>query len=110
MVVGEGNAKLVLSPHNGASFRSFQLVSLGENARTVDLSHASDCVYYVIEGEGAIVDAAQGRRFEVTEGHMVHIDAGDRYRIEAGGAGIKVIGGPCPPDGPLPGGTTSSGA
>jgi mannose-6-phosphate isomerase-like protein (cupin superfamily) len=98
IVEGEGNAKVVLSPHNGATFRSFQLVSLQQNARTIDLSHPSDCVYYVIAGEGAIVDAAGGSRYEVAEGHMVHIDAGDRYRIEAGAAGIKVIGGPCPAD------------
>ncbi|MFH0299843.1 hypothetical protein AAFX91_21930 [Bradyrhizobium sp. 31Argb] len=101
IVEGEGNAKVVLSPHNGAAFRSFQLVSLQQNARTIDLSHASDCVYYVIAGEGAIVDTAGGSRHEVAEGHMVHIDAGDRYRIEAGAAGIKVIGGPCPADASL---------
>ncbi|TAI67695.1 hypothetical protein CWO89_01485 [Bradyrhizobium sp. Leo170] len=91
----------MLSRHNGAAFRSFQLVSLQQNARTIDLSHASDCVYYVIAGEGAIVDTAGGSRHEVAEGHMVHIDAGDRYRIEAGAAGIKVIGGPCPADASL---------
>ncbi len=98
IVEGEGNAKVVLSPHNGATFRSFHLVSLHENARTIRLSHASDCVYYVMEGTGAIVDAAAGSRIDLAEGHMVHIDAGDSYRIEAGHAGIKVIGGPCPPD------------
>ncbi len=98
IVEGEGNAKLVLSPHNGASFRSFQLVSLAAGARTIELSHSSDCAYYVIEGAGAIVDTGTLARFDLAEGHMVHIDAGDRYRIEAGQTGIKVIGGPCPPD------------
>ena len=98
IVEGEGWAKVILSPHNGARFRSFQLLALEHNARTVDLSHASDCVYYVIEGAGSIVDAAAGWRFDLGEGHMVHIDAGDRYRIEAGASGIKVIGGPCPAD------------
>jgi mannose-6-phosphate isomerase-like protein (cupin superfamily) len=98
MVEGEGNAKLVLSRHNGASFRSFQLVSLAGGARTIELSHSSDCAYYVIEGEGAIIDATSLARFDLSEGHMVHIDAGDRYRIESGTAGMKVIGGPCPPD------------
>lgn len=98
IVEGEGNAKVVLSPHNGAAFRSFQLVTLKKNARTIGLRHASNCVYYVIEGAGAIVDAAAGSRIDLTEGHMVHIDAGDPYRIEAGPVGIKVLGGPCPPD------------
>jgi len=98
IVEGEGNAKVVLSPHNGATFRSFHLVSLHDSARTIRLSHASDCVYYVMQGTGAIVDAAAGSRIDLAEGHMIHIDAGDSYRIEAGHAGIKVIGGPCPPD------------
>lgn len=106
IVEGEGNAKLVLSRHNGASFRSFQLVSLEGGARTIELSHSSDCAYYVIEGEGTIVDATSLARFDLCEGHMVHIDVGDRYRIEAGTAGIKVIGGPCPPDEALYAGMT----
>jgi len=110
IVEGEGNAKVVLSPHNGATFRSFQLVSLKQNARTIGLKHASNCVYYVIEGAGAIVDTVAGARLDLTEGGMVHIDAGDLYRIEAGIEGIKVIGGPCPPDDSLYAGLTSAEA
>ena len=98
IVEGEGNAKVVLSPHNGGTFRSFQLISLQQSARTVSLRHGSDCVYYVIEGTGCIVDEKDGARTEFAEGHMVHIDAGDSYRIEAGHGGITVVGGPCPPD------------
>ncbi|MBR0752009.1 hypothetical protein JQ604_07415 [Bradyrhizobium jicamae] len=110
IVEGEGNAKVVLSPHNGATFRSFQLVSLKQGARTIGLRHASNCVYYVMEGSGAIVDAAAGSRVDLAEGSMVHIDAGDLYRIEAGEAGIKVIGGPCPPDENLYAGLTAVGS
>jgi mannose-6-phosphate isomerase-like protein (cupin superfamily) len=110
IVEGEGNAKVVLSPHNGATFRSFQLVSLKQNARTIGLKHASNCVYYVIEGAGAIVDTVAGSRLDLAEGGMVHIDAGDLYRIEAGTEGIKVIGGPCPPDESLYAGVISAEA
>jgi mannose-6-phosphate isomerase-like protein (cupin superfamily) len=106
IVEGEGNAKVVLSPHNGSTFRSFQLVSLKQNARTIGLKHASNCVYYVIEGAGAIVDTVAGARLDLAEGGMVHIDAGDVYRIEAGTEGIEVIGGPCPPDESLYAGLT----
>jgi mannose-6-phosphate isomerase-like protein (cupin superfamily) len=110
IVEGEGNARVVLSPHNGSTFRSFQLVSLKRNARTIGLKHASNCVYYVIEGAGAIVDAIAGARLDLAEGGMVHIDAGDLYRIEAGAEGIKVIGGPCPPDESLYAGLVSAEA
>src|SRR5260370_42009461 len=98
IVEGQRNAKVVLSPHNSSTFRSFQLVSLKQHARTIGLKHASNCVYYVIEGAGAVVDTVAGSRVDLAEGSMVHIDAGDLYRIEAGAAGIKAIGGPCPPD------------
>jgi mannose-6-phosphate isomerase-like protein (cupin superfamily) len=108
IVEGQGNAKVVLSPHNGSTFRSFQLVSLKQHARTIGLKHASNCVYYVIEGAGAVVDAVAGSRVDLAEGSMVHIDAGDLYRIEAGAAGIKVIGGPCPPDETLYAGLTAA--
>jgi mannose-6-phosphate isomerase-like protein (cupin superfamily) len=101
IVNGKGRATVILSAHNGAKFRSFQLVSLEQNSRTFDLTHSSDCAYYVIEGAGCIVDIAAGSRFDIAEGHMIHVDAGDRYRIEAGRAGIKVIGGPCPGDASL---------
>jgi mannose-6-phosphate isomerase-like protein (cupin superfamily) len=108
IVEGEGNAKVVLSPHNGSTFRSFQLVSLKQHSRTIGLKHASNCVYYVIEGAGAVVDTVAGSRVDLAEGSMVHIDAGDLYRIEAGAAGIKVIGGPCPPDERLYAGLTAA--
>src|SRR5712672_2130532 len=74
IVEGEGNVKVVLSPHNGGLFRSFQLISLLGNARTIRLRHASNCVYYIIEGTGRIVDEADGVRIDVAEGHMLHID------------------------------------
>jgi len=100
IVEGQGNAKVVLSPHNSSTFRSFQLVSLKQHARTIGLKHASNCVYYVIEGAGAVVDTVAGSRVDLAEGSMVH--------IEAGAAGIKVIGGPCPPDETLYAGLTAA--
>jgi mannose-6-phosphate isomerase-like protein (cupin superfamily) len=110
IVEGEGNARVVLSPHNGGQFRSFQLISLRDRARTIALRHGSDCVYYVMQGTGHIVDDTDQSRIALAEGHMVHIDAGDLYRIEADAAGLKVVGGPCPPDPALYAGMTLTGA
>jgi mannose-6-phosphate isomerase-like protein (cupin superfamily) len=110
IVEGEGSARVVLSPHNGGQFRSFQLIELQHQARTISLRHGSDCVYYVMNGAGCIIDLADQSRIDLVEGHMVHIDAGDCYRIEAGDAGLKVVGGPCPPDPDLYAGMTSTGA
>jgi mannose-6-phosphate isomerase-like protein (cupin superfamily) len=92
-----GQARAVLWPGNGARFRSFQLISLLEGGSTRQLSHASDCVYYVIAGEGEIIDLATGEASALVEGSMVHIDAGDSYRLRSS-KGAKLVGGPCPPD------------
>jgi len=92
-----GEARAVLWPGNGARFRSFQLISLTEDGSTEALRHASDCVYYVIAGEGEIVDLGSDEVSPLTEGAMVHIDAGDAYRLRSA-QGIRMLGGPCPPD------------
>ncbi len=98
LVEGQGNAQVVLWPGNGAKYRSFHLFSLDKSDRTVELSHESDCVYYVMHGSGTVLDLATDDRQPLGEGTMIHIDAADRYRIEAGEDGIKFLGGPCPPD------------
>ncbi|MEF2070589.1 hypothetical protein [Consotaella aegiceratis] len=98
MVEGDGNARVVLWPGNGGRFRSFQVITMKDGAATVELQHATDCVYYAVSGNGDVVDLTTGERQALVEGAMVHIDAGDRYRIDAGDAGIEVLGGPCPPD------------
>jgi hypothetical protein len=73
---GDGNAKVVMWPGNGARFRSFNLISMMENATTIPLTHKSDCVYYTINGAGEIIDLATGETFSLAEGTMLHIDAG----------------------------------
>jgi len=99
IVVGPGSAKAVIWPGNGAKWRSFNIVDLECGSRTVDLQHPSDCVYYVDRGAGIISDLSNGETVVLEEGTMLHIDKGDRYRIEAtAGDGLLLIGGPCPAD------------
>lgn len=99
IIEGGGNAKVALWPGNGALYRSFQVLDLSPGSTTIPLSHASDCVYYVIEGQGVIVDTASLEEMPLVEGAMVHIDRGDGYRLKAAPAsGLKLLGGPCPPD------------
>src|SRR2546430_16520946 len=76
IVEGEGNARVVLSPHNGSTFRSFQLVSLKQNARTTGLKHASNCVSYAAEGAAAFYDTVAGPRPVPPQGAMGHTGPG----------------------------------
>jgi mannose-6-phosphate isomerase-like protein (cupin superfamily) len=97
LIVGPGKAKAVIWPDRGALYRTFQVFDMESGAKTVDFKHLSDSVYYVVTGGGEVVDTVSGKRADLTEGAMVHIDRGDGYRFETK-AGMRIIGGPCPAD------------
>lgn len=98
IVEGPGNAKAVIWPGSGALHRSLHVVTLGKGSRTIALSHPSDSVYYVMGGAGTIVDMTSGHVSDLSEGSMVHIDAGDTYQFVAATSDMKILGGPCPAD------------
>lgn len=98
IVEGEGRAWAVVWPGVGAQFRSMHCISLRRGARTVELRHPMEAVYYIINGSAAVVDASTGLRQELMAGAMVHIDPGTPYFFLAGDSGVEMVGGPCPPD------------
>ncbi len=99
IVDGVGNAKVVIWPGTGARHRTFQVINLGENSKTVQLCHPeSDAAYYVLKGQGSVFDVDTGQSQELGEGGMVHIDAKDRYQFVASVSGMDLLGGPCPAD------------
>jgi mannose-6-phosphate isomerase-like protein (cupin superfamily) len=99
IVDGIGNAKVVVWPGTGARHRTFQVINLGENSKTVQLCHPeSDDAYYVLKGQGSVFDVGTGEAQELGEGGMVHIDAKDRYQFVASASGMDLLGGPCPAD------------
>jgi mannose-6-phosphate isomerase-like protein (cupin superfamily) len=99
IIVGSGNARVVMWPGNNAQFRTFQIITLERGARTIRLHHGSDAVYYVMSGAGLIVDLASSEVFPLVEGSMVHIDAGDAYQfVTNDDQDMKILGGPCPAD------------
>ena len=98
IVEGEGTAWAVVWPGTGAKSRSLHRISLSRRARTVELSHPMEAVYYVIEGTAVAVDPKDNSRQELVEGSMVHIGSGTSYVFIAGDGGVEIVGGPCPPD------------
>jgi hypothetical protein len=108
IVDGAGNAKVVIWPGMGALYRTFQIITLGEHSKTVQLCHpASDAAYYVLQGQGEVLDISTGEPQELGVGGMVHIDANDRYQFVASSSGMKILGGPCPADAGLYAGLTT---
>lgn len=98
IVDGDGSAKAIVWPGMGAEARSLHHLWLRRGARTVELSHPGDAVYYVIAGDGAVADRSADERQPVRSGSMFHIDGGTAYVVEAGADGIELVGGPAPVD------------
>ncbi len=98
IVNGEGSAHAVIWPGMGAQLRSIHRIELARGARTVNLRHPSEAVYYVMQGSGKAIDPDSRERQELRRGSMVHIDRGTAYVLSAGNDGILLVGGPSPPD------------
>lgn len=98
IVAGDGTARAVIWPGMGARLRSMHRISLGPGARTVQTTHSSDAVYYVIAGGGEACDRHAGDESAVVPGSMVHVDAGTAYELIAGPEGMELVGGPSPGD------------
>ena len=94
----KGKAYAVLWPGNGAHYRTVNIIELGVAGRTIDLSHAHECVYYIESGGGCIRDLEINQTHDLIDGSMIHIAPCDRYRLEAGSSGMKAIGGCVPVD------------
>ena len=99
IILGEGSAKVIAWPGNGARYRTFHLLTLKDGSRTIALNHPTDSVYYVVGGSGIVTDLNLNVVTPLEEGCMIHIDRSDAYEFEAKGpGGMKLLGGPCPAD------------
>jgi quercetin dioxygenase-like cupin family protein len=98
IVDGDGSAHAVVWPGMGAQLRSIHRVELRGGARTIEMRHPFEAVYYVIKGTGEAVDLDADERQRLRAGSMVHVDSGTKYVLSADGDGMSVVGGPSPPD------------
>jgi quercetin dioxygenase-like cupin family protein len=98
IVRGGGVARAIVWPGTGANLRSLHRIWLEAGSATTELSHGSDAVYYVVEGEGTVHDMTGGSEHAVRLGSMFHIDGGTSYAVVAGKAGMQIVGGPAPAD------------
>lgn len=98
LVEGRGSARAVIWPGVGAKQRSMHLFSLAEEASTVQMTHASEATYYVIDGAALATDASDGSVQEAETGAMIFIEPYTPYSIAARNGAVRFVGGPCPPD------------
>lgn len=111
MTEGGGEARAVVWPAVGARHRTMHYIALPAGGRTVAHRHrASEAVYYVIRGEGAVEDLDSGTSHPVHAGSVALITPDNTYRIVAAAQGdLACVGGPCPPDPALYAGVSTEG-
>jgi hypothetical protein len=98
IVEGEGSARPIVWPGVGAACRTMHRIELAGGSRTIALKHAMEAAYYVIRGDGIVRDPERESTEPLVEGSMIFVEPGTAYAFEAGGAGILLLGGPCPAD------------
>jgi mannose-6-phosphate isomerase-like protein (cupin superfamily) len=98
IIEGEGSARPIVWPGSGAACRTMHRIELAGGSRTIALKHAMEAAYYVIRGDGVVRDPDEGSSEPLVEGSMIFVEPGTAYAFEAGGAGILLLGGPCPAD------------
>jgi mannose-6-phosphate isomerase-like protein (cupin superfamily) len=98
IVAAGGKAHAIIWPGMGARLRSLHALSLEAGGETVMLQHPGEAVYYVIQGEGEVLDRSQDGTRRIAEGSMVHVEPRTPYSFRAGNGGIELVGGPAPPD------------
>jgi len=98
LVEGDGEARAVAWPGVGSKLRSMARIKLAAMSRMSPMKHPMEAVYYVIGGDGEVVDSDAVSSQPLIRGSMAHIEPGTAYTFVAGGAGMELIGGPCPPD------------
>jgi quercetin dioxygenase-like cupin family protein len=98
IVDGEGDAVQIVGPNMGAAHRTMAIARLAPGSATVPLRHASEAVWYVVEGSGlAEPDGREALPLET--GAMVHVAPGASYRLRANAdEAMRILGGPSPPD------------
>jgi quercetin dioxygenase-like cupin family protein len=97
LVRGQGVCNVIVGPASGASERSMHLIRLESSAQTVPLRHPGEAVYYVITGSVEAHDHEAQVRHLLTEGSMIHVEAGTLYTLHAQGS-ATILGGPAPLD------------
>jgi quercetin dioxygenase-like cupin family protein len=100
LVEGGGEVRAIIWPGMAARHRSMHYIALAAGARTMPHRHPdSEAVYYMISGEGAVLDLDTGATHAVHPGSVVLMTPGTRYQIAAAPtAAMTCVGGPCPPD------------
>lgn len=100
LLQGGLKAKAVAWPGTGAFLGSLHYVAYEAGQASVPHTHPfSQDIFYIIEGEGSMVDTTEGKEIEqrIRPGNVVVVDPGTIHQVRADTRLVNV-GGPCPAD------------
>src|SRR3989449_11767062 len=76
-----GRVRALLWPGMGARERSLCYFDLPEGFASTEFRHPYEAVYYVVRGEGRVVDADAGTAHPVHAGQMIYLTPNQGYRL-----------------------------
>ena len=99
-LVQGATARVVVWPGVGAKLASLHYVPYEAGQSSVPHLHPySEDVFYIIEGEGSMVEHKGGKEIEqpIRPGSVVYVEPNTVHQVRAATPLVNV-GGPCPPD------------
>lgn len=88
----------ILTPDDGAKWRSSIKVHLKKNINTKTIKLNSECVFFVLKGEGIIFDETENEKTNIKNQKMVFITPNTSFSFLTLGEELVLLGGPCPFD------------
>jgi mannose-6-phosphate isomerase-like protein (cupin superfamily) len=88
----------ILTPDDGAQWRSSIKIHLKKNKKTKSIKLNSECVFFVLKGEGIIFDETENRKTNIKNQKMVFITPNTSFSLLTSSEELVLLGGPCPFD------------
>tara|TARA_X000000950_G_C13334790_1_gene426062 strand:+ start:104 stop:508 length:405 start_codon:yes stop_codon:yes gene_type:complete len=88
----------ILTPDDGAKWRSSIKIHLKKNKKTKSIKLASECVFFVLKGQGVIHDETENEQMSIKDKKMVFITPGTSFSLITSNKDLVLLGGPCPFD------------
>lgn len=88
----------ILTPKDGAKWRTSLKIQLDKNQKTNPLSLCSECVFFVMQGKGIIFDETANKKDDIYKDKMVFITPETLFSFITLEDELTLLGGPCPFD------------
>ena len=88
----------ILTPDDGAKWRTSLKIFLAKNQKTKSVSLISECVFFVMSGKGIIFDETEDQKKDIVRDKMVFITPNTSFSFITLEDELTLLGGPCPFD------------